>query len=116
MKQFKPLDVGDLVRIGQGNIWILATVVEKNRNPRSYHVTIEQGKTYRRNGRHLLKTNESPVKQPTFIGLEDEIPNTVSKPEPTVPTTHSSLPSQMPVPEYRTKSGRLFVKPLRYRT
>ena len=98
----KPLDVGDSVRIRQGNTWIPATVVEKNCNPRSYHVTTEQGKTYRRNRRHLLKTNEPPVKQPTFSGLEDEIPNTVSKPEPTVPTTHSSLPSRIPVPEYRT--------------
>ena len=83
VKQLKPLDVGDSVRIRQGNTWIPATVVERNHNPCSYHVTTKQGKTYmyKRNHRHLLKTNEPPVKQPTFSGLEDEIPNTVSKPE-----------------------------------
>ena len=44
-------------------------------------MTTEQEKVYRRNRRHLLKTNEPPVKQPTFSGLEEKIPSTVTKPE-----------------------------------
>ena len=119
-KPLEPLDVGDSVRIRQGNTWIPAIVAEKNTNPRSYHVTTEQGKLYRRNRRHLLKTNEPAVKQPTFLGLEEEIPSTVTKPEsepkPTVPTTQSSPRSQIPVPEYRTRSGRTVVKSSRYGT
>ena len=83
-------------------------------------MTTEQGKTYRRNRRHLLKTNEPPIKQPNFIGLEEEISDTVIKPEseirPTVPTTQSSPRSQIPVPAYRTRSDRTVVKPSRYGT
>ena len=119
-KPLEPLDVGDSIRIRKGNTWIPAIVAEKNTNPRSYHVTTEQGKTYRRNCRHLLKTNEPPIKEPKFVGLDEEIQDTVTKPEsevkPIASTTQSSPRSQIPVPAYRTRSGHTVVKPSRYGT
>ena len=40
------------------NIWSKALVKEKSEHPNSYIVTTENGKSYRRNHRDLLKTNE----------------------------------------------------------
>ena len=54
----KPLEIGESARIQQSdNTWKPAVVTEKH-NERSYSVKTEDGAVYRRNRRHLLKTNE----------------------------------------------------------
>ena len=58
-KRLKPLTTGEQIRIQQGNRWKPA-VVTKQVNDRSYIVNTDDGGSYRRNRRHLLKTNESP--------------------------------------------------------
>ena len=55
--------------------WKLAIFVEKLNNPRSYNVKTENGSMYRRNWKHLLKT-ESNADQPIELSDdEDEAKN-----------------------------------------
>lgn len=56
----KPLSTGESVRIKQGKCWKPAQVTRKVNN-RSYIVYTHDGANYRRNRRHILKTNERPV-------------------------------------------------------
>ena len=65
---------------------------------------------------NLFKNNKPPKEQPAFSRLEDEIPKTLSKPELTMPTNYTVIPSQITIPEHYTGSGDTVVKPLRYRT
>lgn len=52
------LEKGESVRIKQENKWKPAVVIEKDSTPRSYMVQTPEGKKYRRNRSHLLKTKE----------------------------------------------------------
>lgn len=57
LSQLKP---GDSIRIQTEKKWEPGVVVENASTPRSYHVRTADGK-YRRNRRHLMKTNEKPI-------------------------------------------------------
>ena len=113
-KPLKELDVGDTVRLRREKEWIPAKVVEKDKHPRSYHVTTEQGTTYRRNRRDIVKTNEDPVVVKEHLNFENEMLDS-EKPECQSEKVQVRIsPSRIPVPEYRTRSGRLVKKPIRY--
>ena len=119
-KPLKELDVGDTVRLRRENEWVPAKVVEKDKHPRSYHVTTEQGTTYRRNRRDIIKTNESPVVVKEHINLESEQSESSEMLDSKRPECQNekvqvrTSPSRIPVPEYRTRSGRVVKKPIRY--
>ena len=119
-KPLKELDVGDTVRLRREKEWIPAKVVEKDKHPRSYHVTTEQGTTYRRNRRDIVKTNEAPVVVKEHLNFESEQSESNEMLDSERPECESEKvqvrisPSRIPVPEYRTRSGRLVKKPIRY--
>ena len=56
----KDLNVGETVRIKRDYKWKPALVVKQN-DARSYTVATPDGGIYRRNRRHLLKTNETSI-------------------------------------------------------
>ena len=76
-KQFKPLNHNGTVRIQDhiNKTWKPAVVVQKH-NQRSYLERTEDGAEYRRNRRHLLKTNEKSLNQNEF----DSFPNVLDQP------------------------------------
>ena len=119
-KPLKELDVGDTVRLRREKEWIPAKVVEKDKHPRSFHVTTEQGTTYRRNRRDIVKTNEPPVVIKEHLNFENEQSESNEMLDSERPECQSEKvqvrisPSRIPVPEYRTKSGRLVKKPISY--
>ena len=77
-KTLKPLKVQEKVRINHGNKWIPATVISAAPTPRSYVVQTQDGQTYRRNRRHLLKTNERLTQNTDHT--DDDIVQTVQQP------------------------------------
>jgi hypothetical protein len=83
-KSHKPLTVGERVRIQINKLWKPA-LVEQKVNARSYIVSTDDGGSYRRNRRHLLKSNESPIIEtnPASVRQDLRIPQ-------------SSLPIQLP--------------------
>ena len=110
------LTPGDTVRMqtDKGFCDTTATIVG-TANPRSY-VVQQNGKTYRRNRRHLLHV-------PT-----PDLADTVVPPPPTMSTTSDDKPGDPPArstpadsaaatdtPVTVTRSGRAVVKPVRYR-
>lgn len=105
-----PLQQNEPVRMQVQNHWIPATVVQEANAP---HSQTPDGKIYRRNRRHLLKsdiqTNKHPV-QPSDL-LEDlETPTECTNSE------ESELPSEPPVPtEYTTSRGRVVRTPAKYK-
>jgi hypothetical protein len=58
-KPIKSLSTGQTIRLRHGNRWI-QEIVKKKVDNRSYIVETEDGYSYRRNRRHLLKSNEQP--------------------------------------------------------
>ena len=57
--QLPELNPGDNVRIREDNMWLLkGTVIKKHHTPRSFVVQTTDGRTFRRNRQHLLKTQE----------------------------------------------------------
>jgi len=64
--------------------WEKATVIKKV-SARSYIVKVANGRTFRRNRRHLRQTNEAPSNRPVIEqGAEDEsaIPTTTTTNSP----------------------------------
>ena len=55
-KEKKELRSGEAVRMLRDGKWEPATVLEKADEPRSYILKTENGRTYRRNRNHILKT------------------------------------------------------------
>ena len=74
-KTLKPLQNDDSVKIQKQNkSWQPAVVIDKH-DPRSYTVRTEDGAQYRRNRRHLLKTNESICQKAMFDSFPDILDN-----------------------------------------
>ena len=63
-KELPPLRDGEVVRVREGNKWKLARVTQVLPSRRSYKVETERGE-YRRNRRHLLRTEESQIAEIT---------------------------------------------------
>ena len=55
------LNPGDTIRVQRENKWEPCIVTDHANTPRSYHVRTERGE-YRRNHKHLIKTNEIPIR------------------------------------------------------
>ncbi|XP_068671155.1 uncharacterized protein [Montipora foliosa] len=115
LQELKPGDTACVqpLKLGKKN-WVQAQVDEKV-DIRSYRVRTEDGSVYRRNRRHLRRTQETPKTK------AEELPDKVCPDEPTppsiAPTTVEQRPasgtSATPVPT-TTRSGRIVRHPERY--
>ena len=64
-KDLPKLELGDTVRIQDGEVWKPARVVAvHSKAPRSYMVDTPTGRVLRRNRRHLLRTREGDILSP----------------------------------------------------
>ncbi len=107
-KKLPSLEAGEGVRISKGRYWQPAIVERKHETPRSYVVQTQDGQTYRRNRRHLLKTAEPlPVMQPNMYDFE---PEPKSK-QVVVPTTNSGQSSNHENPVLSARSPVKAVSP-----
>ena len=79
-KPMKPLNPGEGVRIRQGKLWKPA-IVRKKTNDRSYIVETQDGGSYRRNRRHLLKSNEKPFQLTDPPDFTPSFVNNAPKPQ-----------------------------------
>ena len=70
-KELPPLMNGEFVRVREGNKWKPAKVTEILPLPRSYKVETERGE-YRRNRRHLLRTEEPKASEFVCTAPSDE--------------------------------------------
>ncbi|MCG7877651.1 MAG: RNase H-like domain-containing protein, partial [Candidatus Thiodiazotropha endolucinida] len=119
-KELEPLKPGDNIVMRYKDTWTPATVTERHHTPRSYVVENQYGQQYRRNRRHLRRTNakfphelstdnESSSSSLSGSQQSQESDNIIpdhSQSEPTT-TTDTSKP-------YTTRSGRVVHKPQRY--
>ena len=72
-RDLSTLEVGDNVRMRQNNAWpVKGTVSYKHPNPRSYVLTTTDGRQFRRNRQHLLKTGEKWNKRVYTEVLDDD--------------------------------------------
>ena len=127
-RDLPPLQVGDNVRIqpianGQRQ-WKEGTVMETLPN-RSFIVASEDGSLLRRNRKHLRKTRESTHSQPENTYVRPEYIDSESRPEnvdhqldgnvPKEDASVTTTPAMSATDEgYRTRSGRMSRKPVRY--
>lgn len=73
---------GEVVRIREGNKWKPARVTQVLPSPRSYKVETERGE-YRRNRRHLLRTEESQIPEITptpEVSIDEDLTDTKVEP------------------------------------
>ena len=68
LNELKP---GDTVRVQSEKKWEPGVVVQKADTPRSYHVQTQRG-SYRRNRKHLIKTNENPTNIDRDLDFDDQ--------------------------------------------
>ncbi|KAI8498512.1 hypothetical protein Bbelb_237140 [Branchiostoma belcheri] len=105
------LTPGNAVRMQQTNgKWTPATVVSKCDQPRSYIIQTPEGAQYRRNNKHLLKTNAYPRSgSPTPASGDNTPAMTVTSNAPaetTPPVTTTPVVTAPPAAAYVTRSGR----------
>ena len=102
-KSLRPLLPNEGIRIRQGKLWKPAKVLGTAQTPRSYIVQTPDGQQYRRNRRHLFKSNEVP---PELTGSPDFD-------EDTSPTATTSRDCNTDTRNTRV-SGRTRVPPTRF--
>ncbi len=115
-KDLKPLQRGDVIRIRPSKLlhdqWTKG-IVEEEVAKRSYAVKTEDGAVYRRNRRHLRKTQESaPVTiQETPTMIADEVQAQEQPPQQSVslgiPTTNTPMDTAEPNKDALRRSGRI---------
>ena len=110
-KKLPPLKEGEVVRLKEGSKWKPARVTEILPSPRSYMVETEKG-VYRRNRRHLLKTEESQTPDVTTDDVPIEIESDAA-PVATTPDNQETEPVEMPATT--TRSGRTVREPERFK-
>ena len=101
-KELRPLEPGSTVRIHPpkySHQWTQATV-DKQVGVRSYQVTSDDGRVYRRNRRHLRLTAEVPKQSPPDIEVSssDPGPLPLTKAEQ-VPPVAESMPQEVVKPQ-----------------
>lgn len=108
-KPLKPLNENEGVRIQQHKQWVPAKVLNAAHTPRSYLVATENGQEYRRNRKHILKTNEPPpiINQPSDI-VDDE-----QNLQPTTEDPSNTTTQQVDPP--RRTSTRKRILPTRFK-
>nr|XP_006816318.1 PREDICTED: uncharacterized protein K02A2.6-like [Saccoglossus kowalevskii] len=114
-KDLPTLNQGDTVRMMPYNksdkVWKKAQV-DRQVNIRSFEVTTEEGRTYRRKCRHLRKTSE------TYHPNTSDVYSEISRP-PQVRENqqkHAELPVNNDQSEIKTRSGRIVRKPAYLKT
>lgn len=127
-RRLSDLQAGDNVRIQRGETWQPAVVLNKHEQPRSFVVRTPDGRQYRRNRKHLRRTdetsfpytNEQDIYQNIDPGRKDcgrQEKNTQS-PEHTVvadPTNETPVGQSETLSYQTTRSGRQVKPPARYR-
>ena len=138
--ELEELNPGDTVRIQpqksqfKKKDWTRATV-EGKVNIRSYQVRTEDGRAYRRNRRHLRRTQETvqkdnpettylPTAMPSFPDSSSSVRDVpvqpaTSPPVPNLPVQKPPLPKPLqqtaqPSPVITTRSGRVIRAPMRF--
>ena len=108
-KELPPLRDGEVVRVREGNKWKPARVTQVLPSPRSYKVETERGE-YRRNRRHLLRTEESQIPEitptPDVSNDEDLTDTEVEPPSVTVAHENPGTPPAGMSMATTTRSGR----------
>ena len=110
-KPLSKLNVGDSVRVRLGRRdWTPAVVTQLHSAPRSYLVTTENGRVYRRNRRVINSSAEPP---PVVLAAQEETPAVPNVPgsqasTPVGPTQQEGTPQQpsLPDPEVQTAPVR----------
>ncbi|XP_021348084.1 uncharacterized protein K02A2.6-like [Mizuhopecten yessoensis] len=121
-KNLKPLGNGEVVRIAPHESMLnnqktwKRGVVKEQVNKRSYDVTTEDGRTYRRNRRHLRLSKETftPKAQDFGPNVEMEKEPHVAQ-EPHVETSLVPPPEAPPNMSIRTRSGRQVALPSKFK-
>lgn len=79
----EPLNLGDIVRIKQSHRdWMAGIITGETNNPRSFIVSAENGRTYRRNSNHIKRSNEQCV---IPKDIKRDIPHLVNSNQPMIP-------------------------------
>ena len=125
----KDLRNGEVVRKLRDAKWIPATVLEKADEPRSYILKTENGRTYRRNRGHILKTgldedyiieisdddDEEETSEENVTVQSDDTLKDVKWEESGVNDTNKREDTNDRIgPEKITRSGRVSRRPKRY--
>ncbi|KAL5488848.1 hypothetical protein EMCRGX_G017861 [Ephydatia muelleri] len=140
-KSLAPLHIGDSVYIQLDKHWSPATITDIADTPRSYIVTTTEGKTYRRNRRHLQQTSHhqqdadniseySDYSEESQAQVNEQSHNTDQENQTGEDTEetkvvhdandeplqqeHMNAPSDGSEVQYRTRSGRAVREPKRY--
>lgn len=131
------LQPGENVRVRRGATWQPAVVLHKHEQPRSFVIRTPDGRQYRRNRRHLRKTDEKTFPSSTEPDIDlnkdterdDDVrdnytTHTYSDNHTTHShaTEHTVVAGQKETPgehtetfSYQTRSGRHVKLPVRYR-
>lgn len=103
-KPLAPLEIGDSVRFQQDDkSWKPATVLSKVAD-RSYVVNAPNGGIYRRNRRHLMKTNEQTYTFDPNLPILAEAQTDDSELSPISPSKSKLPPSSPPKPNFENMS------------
>ncbi|KAL4709067.1 hypothetical protein ACJJTC_013480 [Scirpophaga incertulas] len=110
----RPLEVGEDVRMRNGNVWEKARVIDKASVPRSYWLGNENGGVYRRNRAHILGL---PKRNSLRYNYLDDTNEEVLPVATTVEPGASREVQQRLGPDrgrYVTRYGRVVRQPVRY--
>ena len=135
-RQLPALEKGEQIRVRMGNRWEPGVVVDHTETPRSYKVQTDNGEEYRRNRKMLMKlpvrgpassTDDSHFHEPPSGSVNGNSPcrEQVSQANPVVEEpvsasqeqerNHSGDLSMDTSEQYKTRSGRVIRRPLRFK-
>ncbi|CAC5369073.1 unnamed protein product [Mytilus coruscus] len=106
-KKQQKFSKGQTVRYQDNNRWKPAVITDQHDQPRSYTIQTPYGNTYRRNTKHIMKTNENFENVSLDDEIQYELPN-----EDTVIEKEKSDNSEQP---YTTRSGITIRPPIIYK-
>ena len=108
----RELEAGEVVRIQRDKQWEPAVVTRKHTAPRSYIVT-QNGRSLRRNRRHIHPTLGAPPNQNQEPALDDYLPrvNRSSQTDKPRPSTIDDKGERPTLETYGTSSGREVRRP-----
>ena len=109
-RKLNELKPGDTILVQKKKKWEPGVVVQKADTPRSYHVQTQQG-SYRKNRKHLMKTNENPTNIDSDLYFDDQGGEQVED------NTQSMKPQgdASGAKPYVTRSGRVVQVPERFK-
>ena len=107
LNELKP---GDTIRVQSEKKWEPGVVVQKADTPRSYHVQTQRG-SYRRNRKHLMKTNENPTNIDRDLDFDDQGGEQVENNTQSIEPQENASGAK----PYVTRSGRVVRIPERFK-